>query len=145
MYPDYDSLDVSWREFSYTSGEDVNLFSWTIDSNGDIQSKTTVGGSEVIIYLYTVTTPGAPATGSLSLGSAEKRYFDGGVAAGAPFVRVKACVDPETQELYLSVAGRTQILYCENGSYMSNTLGADLAGRRCFQMFPTIIPQPTGA
>lgn len=127
---------LTWNLASTSTSTSVqNKYIWAIDAAGHLGLAYNVPPYS---YKYTVYMSTA-SSGSNWPQVNTKTAVDAQVAAGAAVTYVNACVDGLTGELKLNAAGRTQILWCGQQLWMSNTLGSDINRGTCVQMFPTVV------
>lgn len=132
---------VAWIDFG-PSGDPFILQATTLvlDNNGflELLNPQFPGDPDQALYID-LTAGGSTAT--------EQVFADGqpAVEAGAPnFVRIKGCINPITNVLYLSADGRNNILNCQGGgAFLSTGNGLELSGD-CVVLTPVTEDPPAG-
>ncbi len=114
-----------------TGGPDRRRFH--IDASGNVNFRT----SSLVTTLY-INTASAGNTLSVRPQLILESQFDYYVGIGQPYARLKGCADPATGELLLTIAGRTNILYCSGQFWMSSGSGSD-TGLSCVRAFPKLV------
>ncbi|KAK3337942.1 hypothetical protein B0H65DRAFT_308032 [Neurospora tetraspora] len=108
---------------------------WTLDANGYLElAQPVVGQTSVYAAYVLVSDTGA----SVSVRPKLKADVEAGVAAGT-MKRVKGCVNAATGQLTLSANGRSNMLSCGNGLYLSTGMdGKDVrSDGSCVYLTPT--------
>ncbi|KAK4643804.1 hypothetical protein QC761_404980 [Podospora bellae-mahoneyi] len=114
---------VAWQSFAGGRPSSTSYTAiWTTDSNGYLGLKYTTGNTETLEAYVSKSSTGP----SVQVSVRTKSVVEAAVAAGT-HERVKACIDPVTNEVYMSGRGKMNILECGNGLYLSSgTTGSDI-------------------
>ncbi|KAK4174794.1 hypothetical protein QBC36DRAFT_302520 [Triangularia setosa] len=116
---------IAWQSFGAGVAPNPTdpTSTWTLDSNGHLVLKyVTAGQTEIPAAFMDKSKTGATVQVSMR----PKTIVEAAVAAGT-YVRVKACIHPITNEVILSGMGRTNMIECGNGLYLSTgTTGTDI-------------------
>ncbi|KAK1772238.1 hypothetical protein QBC33DRAFT_553690 [Phialemonium atrogriseum] len=124
---------IAWQTFSSGStGTDLYSSTWVLDSNGYLGLANAIAPDTSVLVAYVdLSKTGA----SVAVQAKPKPDVEAAVAAGT-FGRVTGCVNAATSEVTLSANGRSNILTCGNGLYLSTGNGVDIRSD-CVQLFPT--------
>lgn len=115
----------------------LNSHSWVFDSQGYLETAFTPVGSTEIVVPYVDISSIVPT--SVRVTTRPKSEIEAGVRAGT-YARIRGCIDAQTNEITLSLAGKENILSCGNNLYMSTGVGSELpAIYNCVRVFPTAI------
>ena len=113
--------------------------SWVISSSGYLEGALPITNGGEVDVPYVDVSVAVPTT--VQMRSKPKGEVEAAVLAGT-YVRVKACINAETNELTLSVEGRHNIFNCLNILYMSMGDASELpGGYKCVRLFPVAIPR----
>ncbi|KAK4201151.1 hypothetical protein QBC40DRAFT_324916 [Triangularia verruculosa] len=114
---------VAWQSFAGGSPSATSYTAiWTIDSNGYLELKNPTGNVEVLAAYMSKSATGPSAQVVVRT----KSVVEAAVAAGT-HERVKVCINPTNNEVIMSALGRSNMLECGNGLYLSRGLtGSDI-------------------
>jgi hypothetical protein len=128
---------LAWNSGSASTAASIqNKYIWALDSQSRLYLAYNVPPYNHVYYAYMSTASGGSNWPQVNTQSAVAAQ----IAAGAAISYVTGCVNSLTGQLELNAAGRTQILWCGQQLWMSNTLGRDINRGVCTQMFPTVVP-----
>ncbi|KAI0140448.1 hypothetical protein GGR57DRAFT_488092 [Xylariaceae sp. FL1272] len=125
----------AWQTFSTNpSASSLATSTWKLNSDGI----WTLSASGMIMYINLSTTGPTGLAGYVNVGTAAA--VEAGVASGQ-FVKVQGCTDADSGKISMSAHGRTSILSCGNGLYLTS----DPASRNanCLLLNPDVAPAPT--
>ncbi len=130
----YDSC--AWQTFpGAVFGETSSLKSmWRQDNEGYLELAYALGTETTVRAPYINLSTSTLA--SLAVLAKPKADVLTGVAAGT-FARLRACIDADTNVVYITAAGRSNILECGNSFYMSTGDGSDYIANYCTILSPT--------
>jgi hypothetical protein len=128
-------MNVAWQTGVQpgTTGPSTYSYTWTLDSNGYLELANKIGAATSVLAPYVdLTAAQAP---SMQIRTQPRTVVEAAVAAGT-YARLSGCVNAATNEVYLSGAGRSNILLCGNTFFLSNGTGSDQRVP-CTRLFPT--------
>ncbi|KAJ3574957.1 hypothetical protein NPX13_g4201 [Xylaria arbuscula] len=118
----------AWQTFpTNPSQSNLDVSTWALDSDGF----WTLPATGSVLYINLATTGATGTSGSANVGT--RAVVEAGVAAGN-FVKVQGCIDPNTNEVFMSAYRRTNILSCGNGLYLTSTTSG--LGTNCYVLTP---------
>ena len=118
VFGDSDSLNSMWRQ----------------DSEGYLELAYPLGTQTTVLAPYLDLSKATKAT--LAVAAKPKADVLAGAASGT-FARLRACVDADTNVVYITAAGRSNILACGNAFWLSTGDGADVYTPNCRILAPT--------
>jgi hypothetical protein len=95
------------------------------DGLGTLNDNAYLQLSNGALAAYVLATNAASTASSVQVSAKAAADVDAGVAAGT-YLRVAGCVRADTNEVTLLVAGRSNMLSCGNGLYLSTGTGTDI-------------------
>ena len=115
--------DCAWQAFPGTPFGDPDAYAsmWRLDAGGYLELAQVLDSQTSILVPYISLSDTAA---SVELTTKAKSDVLAGVEAGT-YARVQGCIDPATKKVSLSGAGRSNLLACGNGAYLSSGSGSD--------------------
>lgn len=123
------SATTAWQTFpaNHPSGSNLATSQWVLDSNGYLQLATS--STNLVAYMSKTAT-----TATVKVQVKPKVDVDADVAAGIA-VRIKTCINAATNVVTMSANGRSNMLSCGSGLYLSTGNGSDVRPD-CVQLAP---------